>query len=338
MPHPADIRPLAIARQPLTRRESLRHAALGLAGLALPSAWAQEPYPSKALTLIVPYPPGGNTDIVARAFATPLAKALGRPVVVDNKGGAAGAIGASLAARAPADGHTLVIGDLGLLCINPLANPSLGYDPVRDFMPISTIATVSIVITGRKDLPAQNLREVLAMARAKPGALRCGTAGQGTIGHLSLELIKSMAGVDMLHVPYKGGAAALNDLMGGHIDLMIDGAAFNSAKAGAVKALAVTGSRIAAMPEVPTVAESGVPGFHFSNFWGLLLPARSPASAVQRLGQELQRIAASPEVRQQLDAGGLTAQASTDREFAELVRRSSEQIQKVVASANIRFG
>lgn len=324
---------------PWTRREWLgRTASMTLAGLPLGAPRAQEAYPSKPLTLIVPYPPGGNTDVVARAYATPLARALGQPVVVENKGGAAGAIGASQAAKAAADGYTLVIGDLGLLCINPIANPALAYDPVRDFAPISTIATVSIVITGRKDLPANNLRELLMLAKSSPGKFRCGTAGPGTIGHLSLELIKSMAGVDLLHVPYRGGAAALNDLMGGHIDIMIDGAAFNSAKSGAVKALAVTGARIPALPEVPTVAESGVTGFHFSNFWGFLLPSRSPAAVVSRLGQEIQKIAASPEVRNQLEAGGLAAQASTDKEFAALVKRSSEQIGRVVKSAGITFG
>ena len=322
----------------LNRRQSLQWLAAA-ASTALPASplWAQDAYPNKALTLVVPYPPGGNTDIVARAYANPLSKLIGQPVVVDNKGGAGGAIGAALAARAPADGYTMVIGDLGLLCINPIATPNLAYEPQRDFVPISTIATVSIVITGRKDLPVSNLREFLALAKAQPGKFRCGTAGQGTIGHLSLELIKSMTGVDILHVPYRGGALALNDLMGGHIDIMIDGAAYQSAKNGSVKALAVTGSRIPALPDVPTVAESGVTGFHFQNFWGFLMPAKTPAPVVARIGQEIQKIAAQPEIRAQLEAGGLAAQASTPQDFAQQIRRSSEQIARVVKSANISF-
>jgi tripartite-type tricarboxylate transporter receptor subunit TctC len=285
-------------------------ATAALTGVSTNTLFAQDSYPSKPINLIVPYPPGGNNDIVARAYAVPLSKAIGQPVVVDNKGGAAGAIGVGQAAKSTSDGYNMVIGDLGTLCINPIANPSLTYVTLRDFIPISTIASVSIVITGRKDLPVNNLREFLNLAKSNPGKYRCGTAGPGSIGHLSLEMIKSMAGVDVLHVPYRGGAPALNDLLGGHIDIMIDGAAFNSAKSGAIKALAVTGARVAAIPEVPTVAESGVTGFYFTNFWGFLMPAKSPSLAVQ---------------------------ASTEQEFTELIKRTTEQINRIVKSANITF-
>lgn len=309
-----------------------------LAGLGVSELRAQDSYPNRPLTLIVPYPPGGNNDIVARAYATPLSKALGQPVVVENKGGAAGAIGMGQAAKAAADAYTLVIADMGTLCINPIANPALTYDTLRDFAPISTIASVSIVITGRKDLPVNNLREFLNLAKSNPGKFKCGTAGSGSIGHLSLEMIKSMTGVDVLHVPYKGGAPALNDLLGGHIDIMIDGAAFNSAKAGAVKSLAVTGARVAAMPDVPTVAESGVSGFNFSNFWGFLMPVRSPAAAISRIGKEIQKIAASPELRNQLESRGIAVQTSSENEFSDLIKRSTEQIGRVVKSAGITFG
>jgi tripartite-type tricarboxylate transporter receptor subunit TctC len=231
----------------------------------------------------------------------------------------------------------MVIGDLGSLCINPIANPSLAYSTLRDFTPISTIASVSIVITGRKDLPANNLRELLNQAKSNPGKFRCGTAGPGSIGHLSLEMIKSMTGVDILHVPYKGGAPALNDLLGGHIDMLIDGAAFNSVKSGLVKALAVTGGRVAALPDVPTVAESGVTGFYFTNFWGFLMPTKSPSVAVGRIGKEVQKIASSPELRSQLEAGGITVQSSSEQEFTELIKKTSEQINRVVKSAGITF-
>jgi tripartite-type tricarboxylate transporter receptor subunit TctC len=256
---------------------------------------------------------------------------------VENKGGAAGAIGVGQAAKAAPDGYNMVIGDLGTLCINPIANPALTYVPLRDFTPISTIASVSIVITGRKDLPVNNLREFLNLAKSNPGKFRCGTAGPGSIGHLSLEMIKSMAGVDILHIPYKGGAPALNDLLGGHIDIMIDGAAFNSAKSGLIKALAVTGGRVAAIPDVPTVAESGVTGFYFTNFWGFLMPAKSPTAAVGRIGKEVQKIAGSPELRSQLEAGGITVQSSSEQEFTELIKRTSEQINRIVKSAGITF-
>lgn len=321
-----------------SRRNVLeRFAAAAFTGLTPYAVHAQENYPNKPLNLIVPYPPGGNNDIVARAYAVPLSKAIAQPVVIDNKGGAAGAIGVGQAAKSAPDGYNMVIGDLGTLCINPIANPALSYVPLRDFTPISTIASVSIVITGRKDLPVNNLREFLNLAKSNPGKYRCGTAGSGSIGHLSLEMIKSMAGVDVLHVPYRGGAPALNDLLGGHIDIMIDGAAFNSAKTGAVKALAVTGGRVAAIPDVPTVAESGVAGFYFTNFWGFLMPVKSPAIAVSRIGKEIQKIAASTELRSQLEAGGISIQTSTEQEFTELIKRTTEQINRIVKSANITF-
>lgn len=332
------VKPLRDDRQrfTLTRRRCLEAlAAWGAGGIA--SLHAQENYPSKPINLIVPYPPGGNNDIVARAYAVPLATALGQPVVVDNKSGAAGAIGLGQAAKAAADGYNLCIGDLGSLCINPIANPALPYDPARDFVPVSAIAAVSIVITGRKDLPANQLRDLLALAKANPGKFRCGTAGPGSIGHLSLEMIKSIAGVDFLHVPYKGGALALNDLLGGHIDFMIDGAAFGQAKSGQIKALAVTGARIAAMPDVPTVAESGVPGFYFSNFWGFMMPSRSPAAAISRVSKEVQRIAASAELRSQLEGRGISVLSGTDKELTDLIKRSSEQISRIVKTAGIGF-
>ena len=321
-----------------TRREWLGTvAATAFTGLSATGLHAQDNYPNKPVTLIVPYPPGGNNDVVARAYATPLSKAIGQPVVVENKGGAAGAIGVGQAAKAAPDGYNMVIGDLGSLCINPIANPTLAYSTLRDFAPISTIASVSIVITGRKDLPANNLRELLNQAKSNPGKFRCGTAGPGSIGHLSLEMIKSMTGVDILHVPYKGGAPALNDLLGGHIDLLIDGAAFNSVKSGQVKALAVTGGRVAALPDVPTVSESGVTGFFFTNFWGFLMPAKSPAAAIGRISKEVQKIATSSELRSQLEAGGITVQSSSEQEFTELIKKSTDQINRIVKSASITF-
>ena len=321
-----------------SRREWLGSlAALASTGFGSSALHAQDTYPNKPVTLIVPYPPGGNNDVVARAYATPLSKAIGQPVVVENKGGAAGAIGVGQAAKATPDGYNMVIGDLGSLCINPISNPSLAYSTLRDFTPISTIASVSIVITGRKDLPANNLRELLNQAKSNPGKFRCGTAGPGSIGHLSLEMIKSMTGVDILHVPYKGGAPALNDLLGGHIDLLIDGAAFNSVKSGQVKALAVTGGRVAALPDVPTVSESGVTGFFFTNFWGFLMPAKSPAAAIGRISKEVQKIATSSELRSQLEAGGITVQSSSEQEFTELIKKSTDQINRIVKSASITF-
>ncbi len=323
----------------LTRRRLLGNTLA--AGLATPwllsPARAQAAYPSKPLKLIVPYPPGGNTDVVARVFSTPLAEALGQAVVVDNRGGAAGAIGATAGARSAPDGYNLVVGDLGTLCINRVARADLPYDPAKDFVPVSMIATVSVIVTARNDLPVSNFKDFLALAKANPGKYKCGTSGAGSIGHLVLEMIKNMAGIDVVHVPYRGGAPAVTDLLGGHIDVMIDGAAFAQAKAGKIRALATTGDRVAAMPEVPTIAESGIPGFHFTNFWGYLMPTGSPTSAIQRVSTELQRIANQPAVRQQLEAAGLAASGSTPQAFADTMRGAYDKVTQIVKSANIQF-
>ncbi|MFZ4286051.1 Bug family tripartite tricarboxylate transporter substrate binding protein [Variovorax sp. HJSM1_2] len=327
------------ANAALTRRRLIGNTLA--AGIAAPwllsPAQAQSAYPSKPLKLIVPYPPGGNTDVVARVFSTPLAEALGQAVVVDNRGGAAGAIGATAGARSAADGYNLVVGDLGTLCINRVARADLPYDPAKDFVPVSMIASVSVVITARNDLPVSNFKDFLALAKANPGKYKCGTSGPGSIGHLVLEMIKSMAGIDLVHVPYRGGAPAVTDLLGGHIDVMIDGAAFAQAKAGKIRPLATTGDRVAAMPDVPTLAESGIPGFHFTNFWGYLMPTGAPPAAVQRISKELQRIATTPSVRQQLEAAGLAAVGSTPQVFAEAIRSSDEKIAQIVKTANIQF-
>ncbi len=317
-------------------------AASGLAAATLPfwattKAQAQGLYPNRPLKLIVPYPPGGNTDLVARLFGVHLATALGQPVIVDNRGGAAGSIGMSAAAKSPADGYTVVIGDVGSLVVNRFAQPNLAYDPLKDFAPISLISTVSIVVTARSDFPANTFVEFLALARANPGKYTCATAGTGTIGHLSLESLMSMANIQVRHVPYKGGAPALTDLLGGHVDLMIDGAAFSQARAGKIKTLAVTGDRIGAMPNVPTIAESGVPGYRFSNFWGYLMPAGTPKEIVDRVAVEIQRIATQPAVRKQLTESGITAASSSPQVFSTLIRSENEKIEGIIKSAKISF-
>jgi tripartite-type tricarboxylate transporter receptor subunit TctC len=316
--------------------------ASSLAAMSLPS-WPSSPvqaqglYPNRPVKLIVPYPPGGNTDLVARLFAVQLATALGQPVIVDNRGGAAGSIGMAAAAKSPADGYTIVIGDVGSLVVNRFAQPNLAYDPLKDFAPISLIATVSIVVTARPDFPANTFVEFLALARANPGKYTCATAGTGTIGHLSLESLMSMANIQVRHVPYKGGAPALTDLLGGHVDLMIDGAAFSQARAGKIKALAVTGDRIGAMPNVPTIAESGVPGYRFSNFWGYLMPAGASKEIVDRVAVEIQRISAQPAVRKQLTDAGITATSSSPQVFNTLIRSENEKVEGIVKSAKISF-
>ena len=322
----------------LTRRRLLGASSAAWAVAVLPGALhAQSTYPSKAITLIVPNPPGGNTDILARIFSVPLAKALGQPVVVDNRAGAGGVIGMTAAARAVADGHTLGLGNLSDLVVSRYAQPNVPYDPAKDFAPVSTLAKVSIVVSCLPTFPAKSFQEFLALAKANPGKYKCGTAGNGTMGHLCLEALQAAAGLDIVHVPYRGGAPALNDLLGGHIDLLIDGTALSQVKAGKLKALAVTAERIAVLPNVPTIAESGVPGFSFGNYWGLLMPVGSPAAAVNRINAEIKRLLEQAEIRQQLENAGFSPLASTPAEYGQALQKSYEQIGQLVKKAKISF-
>lgn len=323
---------------PLKRRTLLGVASAGMAAAVLPAnVRAQSTYPSKAVTLIVPNPPGGNTDILARIFSVPLAKALGQPVVVENRAGAGGVIGMTAAARAPADGHTVGLGNLSDLVISRYAQPNVPYDPAKDFSPVSTLAKASIVVTCLPTFPAKSFQEFLVLAKASPGKYKCGTAGNGTMGHLCLEALQAAAGLDIVHVPYRGGAPALNDLLGGHIDLLIDGTALSQVKAGKLKALAVTADRIAVLPNVPTIGESGVPGFSFGNYWGLLMPIGSPAAAVNRINAEIKRLLDQSEIRQQLENAGFSPLASTPAEYGQALQKSYEQIGQLVKKAKISF-
>jgi len=293
-------------------------------------------YPSRPVKLIVPYPPGGNTDIVARLFAQKLAERIGQPVVIDNRGGAAGALGMGVAAKSPNDGYTLVIGDLGSLVIAPIANPSAGYVPQKDLAPISVVTSVSIVVTVNAKSPDNSFAEFLARARAQPGKLTYGTSGVGAPGHLAFEMLRSMTGIDILHVPFKGGAQAVSGLLGEQVDIVVDGAAMAQVKAGRLKAIAVTGPRLQALPDVPGIGET-VKGFNFTNWWGILLPAGAPADIVRRLNEELTAIAALPETRERLSELGLTAQSSTPQQFSDLVRSETEKVARIVKDAGIKL-
>jgi tripartite-type tricarboxylate transporter receptor subunit TctC len=323
---------------PFKRRTLLHATSAALAAAMLPTAVrAQSPYPTKAITLIVPNPPGGNTDILARIVSVPLARALGQPVVVENRAGAGGVIGMTAAARATADGHTLGLGNLSDLVVSRYAQPNVPYDPAKDFAPVSTLAKVSIVVTCLPTFPAKSFQEFLTLAKANPGKYKCGTAGNGTMGHLCLEALQAAAGLDIVHVPYRGGAPALNDLLGGHIDVLIDGSALSQVKAGKLKALAVTAERVAVLPNVPTIGESGVPGFSFGNYWGLLMPTGSPAAAVTRINAEIKRLLEQPEIRQQLESAGFSPFASTPVEYGQALQKSYEQIGQLVKKAKITF-
>ena len=316
-------------------RTLLRWLLPAVAGLCAAAATAQ-PYPSQPVKLIVPYPPGGNTDMVARLYAQKLSERLGQPVVIDNRGGAAGTLGVGIAAKSPNDGYTLVIGDLGSLVIGPLSKPGIGYDPQKDFAAVSLVSTVSIVVTANPKSGINSMPDLLARAKAQPGKLNAGTGGQAGPGHLALELLRTMAGVDIVHVPFKGGAAATTALLGEQVDVVIDGSAMGQVKGGKLKAIAVTGPRLPALPDVPGIGET-VKGYEFTNWWGILAPAGTPAAAVTRLNQELTAIAAMPDVREKLSDLGLAAQSSTPQQFADLVRTETDKVAKIVKDARIKF-
>ena len=316
-------------------RTLLRWLLPAVAGLCAAAAAAQ-PFPSQPVKLIVPYPPGGNTDIVARLYAQKLSERLGQPVVIDNRGGAAGSLGMDIAAKSGNDGYTLVIGDLGSLVIGPLAKPGIGYDPQKDFAPVSVVSAVSIVVTANPKSGINSMPDLLARAKAQPGKLNAGTGGQAGPGHLALELLRTMAGVDIVHVPFKGGAAATTALLGEQIDIVIDGSAMAQVKGGKLKAIAVTGPRLPALPDVPGIGET-VKGYEFTNWWGILAPAGTPAAAVARLNQELTAIAAMPDVREKLSDLGLAAQSGTPQQFADLVRTETDKVAKIVKDARIKF-
>ncbi len=294
-----------------------------------------QPYPSKPIKLIVPYPPGGNTDIVARMYSQKLAERLGQPVVIDNRGGAAGAIGMAVAAKSANDGYTLVIGDLGTMVIAPLANPGAGYTQ-KDLAPISLVSSVSIVVSVNPNSPDKTFADFLARAKAQPGKLTYGTGGVGGPGHLAFEMLRSMTGVDILHVPFKGGAQAITGLLGEQVDIVVDGTAIAQVKAGRLKALAVTGPRLPALPDVPGIGET-VNGYVFTNWWGFLAPAGAPPEAIKRINEELTAIAALPEVRDRLRDLGLAAQSSTPPQFGELIQTESEKVARIVKDAGIKF-
>jgi tripartite-type tricarboxylate transporter receptor subunit TctC len=295
-------------------------------------------YPSKPIRFIVPFPPGGNLDFVARTIQPRLAEALGQPVVIDNRGGAGGIIGAELAAKQPADGYTIFLGNTGTLGIYPAVYPELSYDPVRDFAAVGMTSMNAVLLALHPSVPAGSLRELIAHARANPGKVAAGVAGSGSLLHFATEMLKGQAGVDMLVVPYKGSGPAVTDLLGGQIHMLIDAPPVTMAhvKAGKLKAIAVTGkARLAALPEVPTFEEAGMP-LDASGWQGVAVPAGTPREAIAKLSEALARTIALAEVREKFALQGLDAAPSTSEQFAAHIRAEVEKWVRVAKSANIK--
>jgi tripartite-type tricarboxylate transporter receptor subunit TctC len=316
----------------------MRALAFALALAACSGAWAQS-YPAKPIRFIVPFPPGGSADILARAIGQKAGEGLGQSLVVENRPGAGTAIGAEALAKSPADGYAVMIGTVSSHAINPALNPKLTYDPVKDFTPISLVASIPFAMIVHPSVPAKSVSEFISLAKSKPGSLNYSSAGNGTSNHLAGELLKSLAGIDIVHIPYKGSAPALNDLVAGQVSLMFDLVltAAPHVKSGAVRGLAVTGARrSSALPELPTVAESGVPGYEVSAWFGIFAPAGVPQPVVQRLNAEFVKALQQPELRQRLASQGAEPLTSTPEEFAAYLRSEIAKWAKVVKDSGAR--
>ena len=304
---------------------------------AAPALHAQEPaYPKQAVTLVVPFPAGGPTDAMARVLALKLGERLGQPVLIDNRGGAGGGIAAELVARAPADGHTLFFGTTGTMAINPSLYAKLRYDPVKDFAPVSLMATTMNVLVVSPQVPAKNLGELVALAKSKPGDLSYGSAGNGSSNHLSGELFRSTAGIQINHIPYKGSAPALVDLLGGRLSMMFDTIAQQSQNiaAGKLHALAVTGAtRSPLLPNVPTGQQAGLKGFDVTIWYGVLAPRGTPAPVVERLHREIVAVMGTDEMKKRMEADGAEARTTTPAEFAALIKSDTAKWAPVVKNS-----
>ena len=309
-----------------------------LAAFALLSH-AQAPYPTKPIRIVVPFPAGGTTDILARAVAQKLTETLGQSVVVDNRPGAGGNIGAELVAKSPPDGYTLLMGTVGTHAINASLYAKMPYDHVKDFVPVILVAGVPNVLVVNPSVPANSVPELIAYIKANPGKVNFASSGSGTSIHLAGELFKTMAGVSMTHVPYKGSAPAVTDLIGGQVQLMFDNlpSALPQIKAGKLRALAVTSTqRASALPDVPTVAEAGLPGFDATSWFGLLAPAGTPKDVVAKLNAEVAKWLATPEAREKLASQGAIAAGQSPEDFTRHIAAETAKWQKVVKESGAK--
>jgi tripartite-type tricarboxylate transporter receptor subunit TctC len=303
----------------------------------VPLAQAQGPaYPKGPVTLVVPFPAGGPTDAMARVLALKLGERLGQQVVVDNKGGAGGSIAAEAVAKAAPDGQTLFFGTTGTMAINPSLYSKLRYDPVKDFAPVSLMATTMNVLVVNPEVPAKNLGDLVKLAKAKPGTVSYGSAGNGSSNHLSGELLRNSAGVQVTHIPYKGSAPALVDLLGGRLTMMFDTVAQQTGNiaAGKVRALAVTGpKRSPLLPDVPTAQESGLKDYDVTIWYGVLAPAGTPAPVIERLNREMVAVMSTEEMKKKMQADGAEAKPTSAAEFAALIKHDMAKWGPVVKAS-----
>jgi tripartite-type tricarboxylate transporter receptor subunit TctC len=308
---------------------------LGFVSAPLVQAQSSD-WPNKPIRLIVPFPPGGAADAIGRVYGEKLSEILKQPVLVENKPGAGTAIAAEFVARSAADGYTLSIAPAGQLTLLPNLNKKVNYDPLKDFAPVSLLASVPYIIAARSALPVKDVKELITLAKARPGNVTYASCGSGTICHLSGELFKTQFGVDLLHVPYKGSAPAITALLGGEVDLAFDTLTVLSpqVKAGKVKALVITSSvRSPLLPDVPTSAEAGLSNFVVDSWFSLVAPAATPRGIVERLNEALGKISQQPEVREKLASQGLITLHSTPEKLTEVIKSDYARWGKVVESS-----
>jgi len=304
-----------------------------------PAAQAQA-YPAKPVRLIVPFAPGGTTDVLARLVAQKLAESMGQQFIIENKPGAGGNIGTEIAVKSPPDGYTLVMSFDGTMAINPNTYAKMPFDPQKDLVAVANVAQVPLLIVVHPGVAAKNIAEFVALAKASPGRINYSSAGHGSTGHLTGELFRSRAGIQIVHVSYKGGGQAVQDLLGGQIQMLVTAlpTVEGHLKGGKLRALAFTSlKRVPGAPDVPTLAESGYPGMEVLSWYGILAPAGTPPEIVRRLNAEINRVLQAPDVRERLTALGTEPTGGSPDQFAQVIRADTARWAKVVGDAGIRI-
>ncbi len=299
---------------------------------------AQAQYPVKAMRMIIPYPPGGGTDILGRPIAKLLGDKLGQQVLIDNRGGASGMVGAEIAARSPADGYTILMSTSGEVALNVALYPKMTYDPIKDFVPVTQVGISPLVLVAHPSLPVKNVNDYVALAKKHPGSISYSSIGSGSAQHMAGEWMRLVTGIDIIHVPYKGGGPQMTDLLGGHSPsgLLALPAAAPSIKNGRVRAVGMTSAkRSSAFPDVPTFAESGMPGFEVSQWWAILVPRGTPNDIVAKLHTEISAIVKTAEMKERMAGLGVDPVGGTPEQLGELVRTEIAKFRKIVADAKI---
>ena len=324
--------------QPSRRHFNLQLLTAALGASPLLSVAADAPYPNQAIHMVVPFTPGGSTDILGRVIGQKLNVLWGQPVIIDNVPGAGGSIGADRIAKAKPDGYNLLMGHIGTLAVTPSLYPNLPYDPIKSFQAVAWIARVPNVLVVHPSVPAKTVEELVAYARANPGKLNYGSGGNGSAAHIAMEYFKLQTKTDLQHVPYKGTAPAVTDLMAGQIQVMFTGvpAVINQVKGGQLRAIAVSSpKRVGAVPQLPTVAESGYPGFEADQWYGIVAPANTPRAVVMKLNKEINKLLSSPEIATRLESEGAEATPNSPEVFAKLITTELARWKTVIQAGNV---